>query len=221
MATFEDLVRAIVREELASAGTAPVAAPAAAPKRGRGRPVAGETPPAAAPAPAPAVVEADPFATPAALVATPPAATLDQVRNALKELSAATTQTNAVGVLKAASGVDNLSALKADQFGAVYAAAKAAIPAAPAPAPAVEADPFETPAEAAPAVVKVTLEQIKAATVAAQKRTATDTVQAVVMKHGGTAPKPDGTGHGPSLKAIPEANYGAVLAALNALPATK
>ena len=62
-------------------------------KRGRGRPVAGETP--AAQTPAPAVVEADPFDT-APPAATAPAATLDEVRAAMKALAAATTHDNAL-----------------------------------------------------------------------------------------------------------------------------
>ena len=123
----------------ASPGEAP-----AAPKRGRGRPVAGETP--AAQTPAPAVVEADPFdTTPPA--ATAPAATLDDVRTAMKALAAATTQDNALAVLKEAGGVANLTELQRtpEKYGAVVLAAKAQLPTTTQPAE----DPFETTAPAA------------------------------------------------------------------------
>lgn len=211
------------------------AQPAAEPvKRGRGRPVKGEETGAAAPAAvtsaaqtaaavpaaatapvsAPAVTASDdPFATPLAC----PTATLDEVRAALTALKAAKDQDTALGVLKAHGGAVNLANLTADKYGAVVVAAKALIAELSKPAP-VEADPFEMPA-ATPAV-KLTLEDIKAAAVAAQKRTSQDTVQKVVMAHGGKAALATG-GEGPSLSALPEANYAATIAALKALPSTK
>jgi hypothetical protein len=45
-----------------------------------------------------------------------------------------------------------------------------------------------------------------------------EVLQAVVTEHGGKAPTPDG-GEGPSLRAIPEQNLAACVAALEALPA--
>ena len=193
---------------------APAAEPAPTQKRGRGRPAKGEDTAPAAPAPAPAVLEADPFdSTPAAAPA--PVATLDDVRKALKALQAATDQPTAVGVLKSAGGADNLSALDKSLYGAVVAAAlTAAIPQAG--TAVAEADPFET-TEAVPAP---SLEDVKAAVVAAQKRTSTDKVQAIVMSHGGTAPTSGGA-PGPSLKALPVSKYAAVIAAVSALPSTK
>ena len=188
-------------------------------KRGRGRPVAGETP--AAQTPAPAVVEADPFdTTPPA--ATAPAATLDDVRTAMKALAAATTQDNALAVLKAAGGVANLTELQRtpEKYGAVAAAAVAATGAKPALPPA-EADPFETEAPAvAPEQAAPTKEDVKAALVKAQKRTGVDIVQAVVMKHGGKAPG-EGGKLGPSLTALPVSAYAAVIKEVGELPTTK
>ncbi|MDE2096997.1 MAG: hypothetical protein KGL39_07110 [Patescibacteria group bacterium] len=184
--------------------------------RGRGRPPkAPETAPAA-PAPAPAAVEADPFATPAPVAAAPaPTATLEEVRGALTALKAVTSQEIALGVLKSAGGADNLTSLAADKYGAVVAAAKAAIPVA-----APEADPFAVPETAAP-VKALTLEDVKHAVVQAQKRTGTDTVQKVVMEHGGKAADPETGTPKPSLKALPPEKFAAVIAAIQALPTTK
>lgn len=214
------------------AESTPPAAPAAAPttaKRGRGRPVAGETTPAAqtALAPAPAATEADPFDT-APAAATAPTATLDEVRAALKALSAATTQATALQVLKMAGDADNLTDLQKTpaKYGVVVRAAKAAMPAAAA-APAAEADPFETAAPAAAAVVAdpaqkaYSKEDVKAALVKAQKRTGVDTVQAVVMKHGGKALDAAKGVEVASLNALPVSAYGAVVAEVEALPTTK
>ena len=195
----------------ASPGEAP-----AAPKRGRGRPVAGETP--AAQTPAPAVVEADPFdTTPPA--ATAPAATLDEVREAMKALAAATTQDNALAVLKEAGGVANLTELQRtpEKYGAVVLAAKAQLPTTTQPAE----DPFETTAPAAaPEQAAPSKEDVKAALVKAQKRTGVDIVQAVVMKHGGKAPG-EGGKLGPSLTALPVSAYAAVIKEVGDLPTTK
>ena len=186
-------------------------------KRGRGRPVAGETP--AAQTPAPAVVEADPFDT-APPAATAPAATLDEVRAAMKALAAATTQDNALKVLKEAGGVANLTELQRtpEKYGAVVAAAKAQLPTTTQPAE----DPFETtaPAAAAPEQAAPSKEDVKAALVKAQKRTGVDIVQAVVMKHGGKAAG-EGGQVGPSLTALPISAYAAVIKEVGDLPTTK
>lgn len=204
-------------------------AEAAPPKRGRGRPVAGEAAQATTPAattaqtPAPAATEPDPFDSP---VAAAPVATLDEVRAALKALAASpgSSQAAALKVLKDVSGVDNLSELQKtpEKYGAVAAAAKAATP-APVVVP-TEDDPFgETAAPAAPVAVAEpapSLEDVKKVVVKTQGRTSTDAAQKVVMDHGGKAAGAGGA-VGPSLKALPVANYAAVIAALNALPTTK
>jgi hypothetical protein len=192
------------------------AAPADAPapqKRGRGRPVKAEEP--AAPAPAPAA--ADPFEAPAPTPVAPKHS-LQDVRAALTGLKVATSQENALGVLKTAGGVANLSELPPAKYDAVVAAVEAATPKAGTP----EVDPFEVPAAAPAAPEKsFSLEDVKAAVVAAQKRTATDTVQKVVMKHGGKAKNADTGAEGPSLKALPVSAYAACLAEINGLPGTK
>lgn len=217
----------------ATEGDAPASA-AEPQKRGRGRPVKGEdTAAPAASAPAAAVttagpattVEADPFATPEAKpepAPTAPTATLDEVRKALTELKAAASQDKALAVLKKAGGADNLTGLAADKYGTVVAAVNVELRILAAPTtPAVDDDPFAIPAEApAPAAKAATLEDVKLVVVETQKRTSQDTVQKVVMQHGGKAALPTG-GEGPSLKALPEANFAAVIAALKALPATK
>lgn len=225
--SLDDTVRAIVREEIAAAlkGVAAPAAPAAAPKP-RGRPAkgGGDSPaPVATTAQAPAQPvaaatqpEADPFAPTAPVAAPAPAASLQDVRDALTALRAATTQENALKVLKDASGVDNLTALVPEKYGVVVAAAKAAVPAAP---QQTEADPFDT-TPAAPAAKPATLEDVKAACVEGAKRTSQDTVLKVIFEHGGKAPLPTG-GEGASLKALPEAAFGKVIAAIKALPSTK
>lgn len=220
--TIEDIIRAIVREELAAVLSKGVAAPAnsaegttAAPqKRGRGRPVKGEEPALAAPAAAPAAPEPDPFET-APAAPQPPTATIEEVRAALKALAAATDQTTALTILKLHGLADNLTALAADKYGIVAAAAKAATPAAPAPTP----DPFDAPA--APAAKALTLEDVKAVVVATGKRASQETVQKIVMKHGGKAKNPDTGLEAPSLKALPESAFAACVAELQALPATK
>lgn len=200
-----------------------IVTPAVAPTpRGRGRAkaegVAVAAPAVAvAPPPTPVVVEADPF-SPGIAPATPvaPTATLDEVRKALTELREKTNQGDALAVLEKASGVNNLTALKPELYGAVVAAAKAAVPVAVA-APAVE-DPFATPG----AEEKLTIEQVKAVIVETQKRTASATVQKLVMDHGGK--KADAGvpgGYGPSLQALPVEKYATVVAALKALPSTK
>lgn len=207
--------------------TPAVAAPAVPEpqKRGRGRPPKGEAtaapaaspePVAAPPVAAPAAPEADPFdAAPAAPAA--PVASLEDVRTALKALAAASTQDNALAVLKSVGGASNLSSLAPEKYGLVYAAAKAATTAKPS-AP-VEADPFYAPA---PAVVEKepTVEEVKAAVIAKQKATSTETVQKLLMQHGGKATDANGVVM-PSLRALPATSYVAFLKALNALPATK
>lgn len=212
------------------------------PKRGRGRPVVGEDVPtlASQATNSPALVTAggqvetgavasgsattasitptdsDPFADPPAV----PTATLDQVREALTNLRAATSQDIAVGVLKEAGGVGNLTDLKPEKYGAVVVAARIkGISCAKAPAP--DADPFGDTSTAAPAEKAPSLEDVKGAVVAATKRTASDTVQKVVMKHGGSAADPESGALKPSLKAIPVANYAACIKEVQGLPTTK
>jgi hypothetical protein len=187
-------------------------------KRGRGRPVAGESSPA--PAPAPAATEPDPFDAAPPAASAPPVATLEEVRGAMKALAAATTQENALSVLKAAGGVSNLTELQRtpEKYGVVVAAAKAASTVKP---QEPEADPFETTAPAAaPEQKAATKEDVKAALVKAQKRTGVDIVQGVVMKHGGKAAG-EGGAVGPSLTALPISAYAAVIAEVEALPTTK
>ncbi|HEV2178381.1 MAG TPA: hypothetical protein VGU20_30905 [Stellaceae bacterium] len=196
---------------------APAGGSVEAPKpRGRGRPPKSPEAAPAAPAPAPEAVEADPFAAPVAAAA-PPTATLDEVRAALTALKAATSQEIALGVLKSAGGADNLTSLAAAKYGAVVAAAKKALPPA---ASAVESDPFAVSETQAPAKA-LTLEDVKAAVVAAQKRTGTDIVQKVVMEHGGRAANPETGAPAPSLKALPPEKFATVIAAIQALPTTK
>lgn len=212
----------------AAANTAAEATQPAAQKRGRGRPVKGED---QAPAPTaqalatsttaatPAVAESDPFASaPAA-----PVATLEEVRAALTALKAVSTQDIALAVLKDVSGAANITDLTPDKYGAVVQAAKLkANTYAKAPDPTPEVDPFEVPAAAPAAAAKpLTMEDVRDAVVKATKRTATDTVQKVVMDHGGKATNPETGAPAPSLKAIPEAQYAAVIAAIQALPTTK
>lgn len=166
------------------------------------------------PAAAAAVPEADPFETTAAPAVT---ATIEEVREALTALKGKTDQATALAVLKEVGGAANLSELRAEKHGAVVAAAKAKAAVA---APAEEADPFEVTTAAAPAKA-ATLEDVKAAVVAGQKRTATDIVQKVIMDHGGKAVNPATRAEGPSLKALSADQYGKVIAAINALPTTK
>lgn len=213
---LENCIRAVVREELkaATSAEAPPAAPAAAPlPRGRGRPPKAVAEASVAQAPA----APDPFSVPTAVA---PWATLDDVRTALTSLKVVTDQATALGVLKKFGQAENLSTLNPSNYGTVVAAAKNAMPAVqPAIEPATEADPFEV-SPAISTAKPLTLEDVKAAVVAAQKRTSQDTVQKVVMEQGGKAPK-DGGGYGPSLKALPPESFAATVAALQALPATK
>jgi septal ring-binding cell division protein DamX len=148
-------------------------------------------------------------------------ATLEDVRKALTDLKTARDQATAVGILQTVGGAANLTGLAPEKYGTVVAAAKAAMP-APA-APVEPEDPFAVPAAPAPAAPAkpLTLEDVKAAVVAAQKRTGTDTVQKVVMEHGGKAPGADGGPAMPSLKALPPDQFAACIAAINALPTTK
>jgi len=203
------------------AGTPAAASPPApAPRRGRGRPVTGESPPppaSAVPSASPAATEPDPFAEALAAPAAAPTATLDEVRAALTALKNATDQATALKVLKDVGGASNLADLQKtpDKYGAVVQAAKAALPGA---TPAAEPDdPFATETAAEPIPTK---EEVRAAIVAAQKRTGADIVQKVVMEHGGVAVGSNGV-KGPSLQALPESAYAAVVKAVNALPTTK
>lgn len=200
----------------------PVAAPAPQP-RGRGRPA--KPPETAAPAASPAAAAppadeaADPFSTPAAPEV--PAATLDEVRAALKALKADAGQDIALTLLKNVGEASNLTELPPSKYGAVVAAVKRVMvpaPAAPAVAP-VEDDPFEV--VAAPAAKPVTIEEVKAAIVAAKKKVSDDRLMKIVMDHGGHAANPQGGPNLPSLKALPPEQYAVVIAELANLPATK
>lgn len=209
-AAFRALADAFEAPPPAQAPDAP--APAGTP-RGRGRPPKVEATPVVPPTAAPA--GDDPFATaPAAPVV--PAATLDEVRAALTALRAASTQETALAVLKTVGEAASLTELKPEKYGAVVAAARGHQ--APKPEAMPEPDPFEVPAVVAKAL---TLEDVKAAVVAAQKKTGTDTVQAVVMQYGGKAASPEGGAMMPSLKALPEGQFAAVIKALADLPNTK
>ena len=204
----------------------------AAPNKARGRPVKGEeTAPAAAPAQAaaspatstPALAasapdtapEEDPFADkPAA-----PTVTSEQLRDAATRLSKATSQNNAVAVMKAATGATNFGALKPEQYGVAYQAFETAIANTQ-----VSDDPFAAPAATAPSAPASTpvtsapsLADVKAAVIAAQKRTGTDVVQSIVVKNGGVAGSPPQV----SLKALHESKYAQVIAEIAALPSTK
>ena len=186
-------------------------------KRGRGRPAKGEdwcpAPVILAAAPA-ATSEADPFdSAPAPAV---PAATLDEVRASLKALAAATSQAKALEVLKAVGGSANLTDLPAGKYGLVKQAAEKALPPVKTE-PVVEEDPFDEPVAEQK---QLTIEDVKAAIVAAQKRTSQNTVQKLVMSFGGKAADSSGA-QAPSMKALPESQYAATIAALNALPTTK
>lgn len=198
--------------EAPAEGSPPAAAPPTPQPRGRGRPP--KPPETTAPAPAPAA--ADPFEQPSKT-------TQDEVRAALTALRAATDQRTALGVLQSVGLVDTITALDPAKYTAVAVAAHDALPksAAPAAPVVVEEDPFETPAapEAAPAK-PLTIEDVKAAIVAAQKRTSQDAVQKLVMQHGGRAAKPEG-GEGPSLKALPPEQFAVTIAALQAMSTTK
>lgn len=220
------------KQEALPAVGQPAAAPAA-PKRGRGRPVAGEAPAAPAASAAPVAdkdrpqteAEIDPFAPAAPAAPTPPPATRDEVSAALRALSAATSQEKALSILKeTGGGAANLTDLKPEFYGVVAAAAKGAMPVPKVAAPVAEADPFEASAPVgapAAAVEKLpTREEVKAVVVATQKRTSTETVQKILMEHGGKAEDANRVMQ-PSLRALPEANFVKFIAALNALPATK
>lgn len=203
------------------ANSAPSFTEPAPAKRGRGRPAKGEETPPAAPVASPAATEVDPFAPPAPGTPSVPAATIEQVRAALTALKEAASQDIALMVLKVAGGANNLTELKPDKYGLVVAAVEAKKaeyqkPATPTP---VEADPFDIPAATA-AAKPLTFEDVKLVIVETGKRASQDTIQKVVMAHGGKAPVPTG-GEGPSLRALPEAQFAATIAALKALPTTK
>lgn len=203
-------------------GSAPTSPPAEPQKRGRGRPAKGEDAAAASPAATPSTTpvetpvapEADPFAS---------TASIEDVRAALTALKTASSQDKALAVLKKAGGADNLPGLAAEKYAQVVAAVNVELRIIENGKPVPEADPFEIPATApaAPAAKPLTLEDVKAAVVGATKRTGTDVVQKLVMEHGGKATNPETGAPGPSLKAIPEANYAALVKAISELPSTK
>lgn len=192
--------------------------PAATPApRGRGRPPKAEAAPAVAPAASPAAVaEVDPFAPVAAAAA--PTATIEEVRAALTKLKEATTQENALAVLKSAGSADNLAALKPEKYGDVVTSCKMRMPQPTAVPPAPE-DPFALPA--ATAEKPPTIEDVRAAALDAQKRGGIDRAKSVVMEHGGKKANPDGSGMQVSFNELPAAQFAATIAALKALPTTK
>ena len=174
-AALRALADAIVTpEEAVTFPEQPTATTKAPAQRGRGRPATGEDVPVAAPAQAPAAMEADPFAAPAEGVidtsAIVPVATRDDCRAALQTLAAATTQQNAVSVLKKATGVTTLAQpLTAEQYGAAVVAARAATPAA---------------GEVTAAGHEPTLEEVKAAITAAGKHVSESNLKSIVEQYG-------------------------------------
>jgi len=224
--SIENALKEFILSVIAEAGDTP--APA---KRGRGRPAKGEDP-IAAPAtsaavdPTPEPAETDPFAA-----ATPvlPAVTLEQVREKAVALSKATSQANAVEVMKKATGAASFGDLKPESYAAALAAFTGALTALEA-----AADPFAvgatapvtkpTPATSeAPAAAQdaPSLADVKKAVVDGQKKTSAAVVQKIVMDHGGAAVDPATGQKGPSLKALPVGSYAQVIAAIAALPTTK
>lgn len=208
-------------------------------KKPRGRPAKGEeiapaaaqTQTAASPATSTPVPEAsaqdtapenDPFAS------TPeepsvPTVTLDQLSAKARELSKLTSQEKAVGVMKSATGAASFGALKPEQYGLAYQAFEASIAFESSKA-ATPDDPFAAPATtaqsataSATAEAALSLDDVKTAVMAAQKRTGTDVVQKVVVKHGGVAGSPRQA----SLKALAVSKYAQVIAEIAALPSTK
>lgn len=201
-------------------------------RRGRGRPVVGEAPVStaasnvAAPVVATATVaESDPFATTTpATGPVVPSATIDQVRDALKALKEVTSQENALKVLKDVGGASNLTELKADKYGWVAEAARAATVAAgkaAAGTPNAADDPFATPAETTTVEEVPSLEDIKKLIVETQKRASAGVVQKLVMDMGGKAKNPDTGAEGPALSPLPVSKYLELAKALKALPTTK
>ena len=169
--------------------------------------------PAAVTAP---TAEADPFAeaVPAAVVVTK-----DQVREEAVKLAKATSQDNAVSVIKNATGV-SFPDLKPEQYAVAYSALVNA--------PRGEADPFTTGETASVTAAQAdapSLDDVKAALRKAQARTGANKVQDVVVAHGGvTIDTNPGPAHGTkkvSVNALAVSAYAAVIAAVNALPDTK
>lgn len=203
--------------------------PVGEPKKARGRPAKGEvngvaTVSGAVPAATPAATEAsasaastspsdDPFADAAPAADVVPQTTMEAVRKAVLALRDATDQGTALAVLKK-YGAANFGEVKPEVTGNIVRDAQLAMPAK------VEADPFADAAPAATAAVTLTLEDVKKAITATQKRTSTEAAQKVVMEHGGSAPGANGV-VGPSLKALPAANYAKVIDLLGKLPTTK
>ena len=150
--------------------------------------------------------------------------TIDEVRAAAIALSKATTQDNAVNVMKAATGASSFGELKAESYPAALAAFTAALPKADAVDPfgvAVLPGTVGTALASPQQVDAPTLAQVKKAVIDAQKITGTDVVQKVIMAHGGVATKSGGGGQEPSLKAIPISAYATVIEALGRLTKTK
>lgn len=124
-------VAAQVGAAIAAAGTGTPEAP----KRGRGRPSkTAETPTAtetaadtgqrgSLAAAFPAASVNDPFATDDSSAPVEPTRTLDDVRTSLIVYQSKNDQTKALGLLKQAAGVDNLTQLKPDDYNKVFVAA--------------------------------------------------------------------------------------------------
>lgn len=164
----------------------------------------------------------DPFAQAATVQPTK-----EEVRAAAIALSGATTQENAVAVMKAATGASSFGELEPDLHAKAIAAFTAAMP-------KVSVDPFAVGATATPTAAKETaaptaavqgdgpsLTDVRDAVIDAQKRTGVAQVQGVVMLHGGVLINPATGVKGPSLNAIPVPAYAAVIAQLKALTTTK
>lgn len=237
-----DLITKAVRDALKDSAPAPA--------KPRGRPAKGETNGVADPAPTtsvsttaqtpeipapvatalPASTTSAPAVDPFATAPTAPQPTIDEVMTAARELSSATSQQNAVDVLKKATGASSRAELKPEHHAVALAALKAALPAADPFGAQAATPPSAVPAAATAAATSPTpsqsdapgLEAVKAAIRDAQKRTGVDIVQRVIMEHGGK--KVDASvpgGFGPSVQALSVPSYAAVIAALNALPKTK
>jgi hypothetical protein len=132
---------------------------------------------------------------------------------------------DAVDVYKAFQTLE-LIGLRHDECGdglddAVCDAAGDLLDADAALADALEEQSKAQPKPKAPKEGHGTLESVKAAILAAQKRgVRTEVVQKVVMEHGGKARNPDIGIEGPSLKALPESQFAACIAVLQTLPIT-
>lgn len=222
---LKDIVTAAVKDALKDFAPAPAVATEDPPKR-RGRASKESAPSVPEPeVAAPTVAEPVASSTPSDPFATVNV-TVEEVMDAARALSAATSQQVAVDTLKKATGASNRGELKPEQYLTALTALKAAIPApdpfGAAPAPVAVAQTAALPASAAAQTEAPSLQDVKSAVEAAQKRTSAEKVKSVVMAHGGRVADPNSPGgYGPSLKAIPVSAYAAVIAAVGALPATK